>query len=125
MDANQLTDIIIESAIKIHQAAGPGLFESVYEEILSFELNRRGIEVKRQFPIPVVYDGIQMGIGFRADLLVEDTVIVEIKSVESLARVHFKQVLTYLKLSEIKIGLLINFNEEILIKGLRRVVNDF
>lgn len=101
------------------------MLESVYEELLAYRLNKRGYTVRRQVPIPVVYENIKMEIGFRADLIIEDSVIVEIKSVESLAPVHHKQLLTYLKLTAITVGLLINFNEGLLKDGLKRIVNNF
>lgn len=104
---------------------GPGLFESVYEEILHYELLKRDLYVQRQVDIPVFYDDLKMNIGFRADLIVEREVIVEIKSVENLNPVHFKQLTTYLKLSGCPVGLLINFNESLLKEGIRRVVNNF
>ncbi|MBS1667305.1 MAG: GxxExxY protein [Bacteroidetes bacterium] len=125
METNEITGIIIEESIQIHSNLGPGLFESVYEEILFYRLGKRGFEVLRQVPIPVYYEEIKMEIGFKADLIVEDTVIIEIKSVENLSPVHYKQLLTYLKLTEIKVGLLINFNEELLKNGVKRIVNNY
>ncbi len=111
--------------MKIHTHLGPGLFESVYEEVLYFELTRRGFKVERQVPIPVIYDNIMMEIGFRSDLIVEKRVIVEIKSLEAIAPIHKKQLLTYLRLNNLRIGLLINFNELLLKKGITRLVNNF
>jgi GxxExxY protein len=99
------------------------LLESVYEAVLAAELERRGLRVKRQQPIPVVYEDVRLDIGFRADLIVEDKVIVEIKSVESIAPVHHKQVLTYLKVADKRLGLLINFNVDLIKEGIKRVVN--
>lgn len=125
MQINIITGIIIEEAIKLHNNLGPGLLESVYEEVLSHCLKGRGFIVKRQVPIPVFYDGIKMEIGFRADLIVNDCVIIEVKSVEMLAPVHHKQLLTYLKLTDISVGLIINFNEVLLKKGIKRIVNNF
>lgn len=123
MNENEIAKILFESALEVHRELGPGLFESVYEEILSYELTQRGLYVERQKAVPVYYKTVKMDVGFRIDLLVEEIVIVEIKSVEELARVHFKQVLTYLKLTKSKLGLLINFNEDLLKDGFRRVVN--
>lgn len=123
MNENEIAKILFESALEVHRELGPGLFESVYEEILFYELTQRGLYVERQKAVPVYYKEVKMDVGFRIDLLVEETVIVEIKSVEELARVHFKQVLTYLKLTKSKLGLLINFNEDLLKDGFRRVVN--
>jgi len=125
MQLNDITGEIVDAAIKIHNELGPGLFESVYEEILSFELEKRGLIIERQIPIPVHYENIKMEVGFRADLIVEKEVIVEIKSIDHIAPVHKKQVLTYLRLSNLKIGLLINFNEELLKNGITRLFNNF
>lgn len=118
------TGAVIEAAIKIHRVLGPGLFESVYEEVLEYELKKEGFIVERQVAIPVCYDGLVMDIGFRADLMVDKEVIVEIKSVETVKPVHKKQVITYLRLTGYKIGLLINFNEELLKDGLTRLINN-
>jgi GxxExxY protein len=125
MEINDITGIIIEEAIKIHSDLGPGLLESVYEEILSYQLSKRGLFVKRQTPIPVFYEEVKMEIGFRSDLIVENKVIVEVKSVESIAPVHPKVLLTYLKLTGITVGLLINFNESVLKNGIKRIVNNY
>jgi GxxExxY protein len=125
MHTNEITGIILEEAIKIHTNLGPGLFESVYEEVLFYRLTKRNLKVERQVPIPVFYEEVKMEIGFKADLIVEEEVIVEIKSIESLAPVHHKQLLTYLKLTTLKVGLLINFNEELLKNGIKRIVNNF
>lgn len=124
MFTNDITGEIVDAAIKVHKVLGPGLFESVYEEVMAYELTNRGMFVLRQKAIPVVYEGITMDVGFRADLLVEDEVIVEIKSVEAVKPVYKKQVLTYLRLTNNKIGLLINFNEELLKDGLTRLINN-
>lgn len=125
MEINDITGTIIEEAIKIPTDSGPGLLESVHEEILFYRLNKRGVTVKRQTPIPLYYEDIKMDIGFRSDLIVEDRVIVEIKSVESIAPVHPKILLTYLKLTGITVGLLINFNESVLKNGIKRIVNNY
>jgi GxxExxY protein len=123
MEINEVTAQIIDASIKIHSKLGPGLFESVYEEIVAYELEKRGLSFHRQVPIPVYYDGIKLELGFRVDFIVENLVIVEIKSVEKIAPVHKKQVLTYLSLTKKKIGLLINFNEELLKNGITRLFN--
>jgi len=125
MEINSITGAIIEEAIKIHTDLGPGLLESVYEELLSYRLNKRGFKINRQYPIPVYYEEVKMDIGFRADIIVDNTVIIEIKSVEVLAPVHFKQLLTYLKLTDLTVGLLINFNEALLKNGIKRIVNNY
>ena len=124
MIINDITGIIIEESIRIHKDIGPGLLESVYEEILFYRLKKRDLEVQRQVGIPVFYDGIKMEIGFRADLIVEDLIIIELKSIEELTPVHHKKLLTYLKLSDLKVGLLINFNEALLKNGIKRIVNN-
>ncbi len=124
MAENVISTIIVDKAYKIHIQLGPGLLESVYEEILYYELTKEGLTVERQKPIPVKWDGLKMNIGFRADLIVEDMVIVEIKSVEKVSPVHPKQLLTYLKVADMKLGLLINFNEKLIKNGITRVVNN-
>ena len=124
MHENDISKIIVDVCYKIHTTLGPGLFESVYEEILEHELINRGLKIKRQQAIPVVWDGIKFDHGFRADLIVENKVIIEIKSVEAIAPVHQKQLLTYLKLTDLKLGLLINFNEALIKHGIHRIVNN-
>jgi GxxExxY protein len=124
MEVNEITAQVIDASIKVHNQLGPGLFESVYEEVLAFELIKRGLFVERQVPIPVYYEELKMEVGFRADLIVEKMVIVEVKSIETVAPVHKKQVITYLRLTGLKIGLLINFNEELLKHGLTRLFNN-
>ncbi|MES2327991.1 MAG: GxxExxY protein [Bacteroidota bacterium] len=124
-EVNIIVKSILDACIKIHNELGPGLFESVYEQVLTYELNKRSLHVQRQKPIPVVYDGIKFGDGFRADLLIESTVIVEIKSIDQLAPVHFKQIHTYLKLSGVKNGVLVNFNVNLLKDGFFRRFNNF
>ena len=123
-DINNITGQILDSCIKIHNELGPGLFESVYEEILMYELIKRGLSVEKQRAIPITYENIKFEYGFRADLIIEKAVIIEIKSVEQLSPVHFKQIHTYLKLSNIKNGLLINFNVKLLKDGFNRVFNN-
>lgn len=123
MTENEIAKIVFDISLEMHRQYGPGLFESVYEEILFYELVQRGIVVERQKAIPVFHKEIKMEIGFRADLMIEKKVIVEIKSVEELAKVHYKQVITYLKLTNCKLGLLVNFNVDLIKDGFHRVVN--
>lgn len=123
MSENELSKIIVNKSFEIHKGLGPGLLESVYEDILSYELRKYGLVVSNQQSLPVIWKGIKMEQGFRADLIVENKVLVELKSVETLAPVFYKQVLTYLKITNIKLGLLINFNEPLLRDGIKRIVN--
>lgn len=123
MSENELSAIIVDTCFQIHVELGPGLLESVYEEILSYELRGKGLFVTRQQEIPVVWHENQLPLGFRADLIVENKVLIEIKSIETIAPVHQKQVLTYLKLTGLKLGLLINFNEALIKNGITRIVN--
>lgn len=119
-----LTEAIIGAALDVHRALGPGLLESAYTACLAFELVDRGMNVRRQVPVPIVYRGHDLGLGYRLDLLVEDQVIVEVKSVAQLDAVHTAQLLAYLKLSSRRVGLLINFNVKWLVNGgVRRIVN--
>jgi len=124
MTENEISKIIVDCAFKIHTTIGPGLLESVYEAVLTYELENRGCRVIRQQAIPVVYESVHLEVGFRADLIVNDKVIVEIKSVEAISPVHLKQLRTYLILGDRKLGLLINFNVELIKDGIRRVVNN-
>lgn len=123
MTENELSKIIVDTCYRIHVELGPGLFESVYEEILTYELMQKGLIVSRQQGIPVVWKEIKMEMGFRADLIVENKVLIEIKSVEAIAPVHQKQVLTYLKLTGLKLGMLVNFNEALIKNGITRIVH--
>ena len=124
MHENEIAKIIVDCAFKIHNVLGPGLLESVYQAALAFELRKRGLQVQTEHPIPVVYEEVRLELGFRADLLVESKVIVEIKSIEALAPVHGKVLLTYLRLADKRLGILINFNVELIKNGIRRVVNN-
>jgi len=124
MTENELSKVIVDVAYKVHTKLGPGLLESVYEEILYYEFVKHGFHVERQRAIPVIWDNLKMEIGFRADLIIENKVIIEIKSVELVAPVHAKQLLTYLRITGIKLGLLINFNEELIKDGIRRIANN-
>jgi len=123
MTENEIAKQIVDVAYKIHTTFGPGLFESVYETVMAYELVNRGLKVVRQQAIPVVWENVHLEAGFRADLIVENKVIIEIKSVENLAPVHRKQLLTYLRLTGRKLGLLINFDTELIKDGIARVVN--
>jgi GxxExxY protein len=120
-----ITEKIIGCAIKIHKALGPGLLESAYEECLCYELSKVGLNVERQKALPLVYEEIKLDCGYRVDVLVENKVVVEIKSVDSLTDVHLAQVLTYLKLGDKRVGLLMNFNVSKMSFGIKRVVNKY
>jgi len=124
MNENELSYKIIGAAMELHKTLGPGLLESVYEVALAYDLKEIGLEVKTQVPMPLVYKEVKQEIGYRIDLLVENKVIVEIKSIENLAPVHFAQTLTYLKLADKKLALLINFNTKLLKDGIHRIVNN-
>jgi len=122
---NRLSNVIIGGALRVHEEVGPGMLESAYEACLMFELLDRGLCVEREKPLPLIYRGQRLDCGYRLDLLVEDAIIVEVKSVERLERVHSAQLLSYLKQSNLKLGLLINFNVKWLQDGIKRVVNGF
>lgn len=125
MNENEISRIVVNTCYNIHKEYGPGLFESVYEEICCYELTKEGLSFKRQSGIRVIHEGVDMGIGFIPDVVVDDKVIVELKSVETLAEVHYKQVLTYLRLTGNKLGLLVNFNVNLVKDGIHRIVNNF
>jgi GxxExxY protein len=120
---NEIAKIVVDASFHIHKRLGPGLLESVYVRILDYKLTKRGLRVRREVPIPFRYDDIEFDEGFRADLIVEDIVILELKSVEHTAPVHKKQVITYLKLTEMKLGLLINFGAPLIKDGIFRLAN--
>ena len=122
---NGLTDRIIGAAIEVHRATGPGLMESAYEECLCYELSQVGLAFKRQLPLPISYKGVKLDCGYKMDIVVEDQIVLELKTVDTLLPIHAAQLLTYLKLSGKPIGLLLNFNEPTLKKGLKRLVNHF
>lgn len=124
MTENELSYKIIGIALELHRNLGPGLLESSYENAFAYDLKQTGLKVKQQVPMPFMYKDIKMDIGYRLDLIVQNKVIIEIKSLENLAPVHYAQVLTYLKLSDLKLGLLINFNTKILKNGIHRIVNN-
>ena len=123
MTENEVAKIIVDCAYKVHTTLGPGLLESVYEAALAYELGTRGLQTERQKPLPVVYENVRLEEGFRADLVVSGLIIVELKSVEAVAPVHKKQLLTYLRLAYKRLGLLINFGEARIKNGISRVVN--
>ena len=123
MHENEIARQVVDAAYKIHVRFGPGLLESAYEAMLAHELRERGLRVTQQEPIPVVYDGVRLEVGYRADLIVEDKVIVELKSVEQVAPVHKKQLLTYLKVADKRLGLLVNFGAALIKYGITRIVN--
>src|SRR5215467_5035121 len=122
MTANEVSHVIITAAMRVHSALGPGLLESAYEACLAHELRKAGLKVEIQVGLPVVYDGIRLDLGYRIDMLVNDLVIVELKSVEEISRVHVAQVLSYMKLSKKQLGLIINFNVLRLKDGIKRLV---
>jgi len=124
MYENEISKIVIGTAIQLHKTLGPGLLESVYENALSFDLREKGLSVRQQVPMPFEYKWLKQEIGFRIDIMVDNQVLIEVKSVENLAPVHFAQTLTYLKLSGLKLGLLINFNSKLLKEGIHRLVNN-
>jgi len=123
-EINQLTEKIIGAAIEVHRALGPGLLESAYEACLVYELSERGLKVEAQKPVPLVYKAVSLDCGYRLDVLVEDTVIVEIKSIDRIMPIHRAQVISYLKLTGLPIGLLINFNVKLLKLGIERIAGD-
>lgn len=123
MDENEISKIVFESALKIHKVLGPGLLESAYEECLFYELKKYDLKVEKQKQLPLIYEEVRLDVGYRIDIIIEDKFIVEVKSVEALTDVHLAQLLTYLRLSNCKLGLLINFNVSLLKNGVRRVIN--
>lgn len=123
MDLNEISGLIVDRSIAIHRKLGPGLLESVYQRILAYELRKAGLQVETEAPVPVEWDGNVIDESYRGDLIVNESVLVELKSVESLQAVHKKQVLTYLKLTGFRLGLLINFGAEVLKDGIHRIVN--
>ncbi len=125
MELNQISGKIIECSIKVHRALGPGMLESAYEACLLYELHKAGFKAEKQVTLPIIYDGVKIDAGYRIDLMVENEVIVELKAVDKLHPVHKAQLLSYLKLSDKRLGLLINFNVKLLMDGVQRVVNNF
>jgi len=123
MNENEIGKIVVDSAVRLHKDLGPGLLESVYEVLLAHELEAKGLKVSRQVPIPIKYNGIKFDEGFRVDIIVDGKVILELKSVESTSKAHKKQVLTYLKLTNVKLGYLLNFGESLMKDGITRFIN--
>jgi GxxExxY protein len=123
MNENEIAKLVVDAAVKVHSKLGPGLLESVYENVLAKELERRGLSVMRQVPVPIHYEDLTFDEGFRADIIVEGKVILELKSVEQLAKVHHKQLFTYLKLADKRLGLLLNFGAELMKDGIKRIAN--
>jgi len=123
MTHNEIARIVVGVALDIHRKLSPGLLESVYQTVITYELEKHNLKVEKEVPIPVVWEDVRMELGFRADLLIENKVIIEIKSLEVLSPVHFKQLLTYLRIADKRLGILINFGEELLKDGIHRVVN--
>jgi GxxExxY protein len=123
MTENELSKIVFDAALKVHQNLGPGLLESAYEECLFYELNKTGLNVQKQQPLPLIYEDVKLEVGYRVDIIIENKLIVEIKAVDALNDVHLAQVLTYLKLSNCKLGMLINFNVTLVKNGIKRVIN--
>ncbi len=124
MTHNELTGLIVDVALDVHRRLGPGLLESVYLHVLAYELEKRGLRVEKEVPIPVIWETVHLDVGFRADLIVGGMVILELKSVEAVAPVHKKQLLTYLRLTNMRVGLLLNFGAELMKDGIFRVVNN-
>jgi GxxExxY protein len=123
MNENEISNIVIGAAIKVHKVLGPGLLESAYEECLNYEIKKLGLQIQKQKALPLIYEEVKLDCGYRIDLIVENKLIIEIKAVEFLNDVHVAQLLTYLKLSKINLGLLINFNVTVLKNGIRRIIN--
>lgn len=124
MDENAVAKQVVDAAFLVHTTLGPGLLESAYRRVLAYELSKRGLRVQHETPIPVVYDGLTFDEAFKADLMIENLVVVELKSVEAIAKVHKKQLLTYLKIANNRLGLLINFNELLIKNGITRIANE-
>jgi len=123
MNENEIANKVIGCAIEVHRKLGPGLLESAYQECLFYKIQKEGLFVQKEFPMPLVFEEVKLECGYRIDLLVENKLVIELKSVESLNDVHLAQTLTYMKLGEFKLGLLINFNVALLKQGIRRVIN--
>jgi GxxExxY protein len=123
MTENEIAKIVFNEALKVHKELGPGIYESAYEECLFYELQKTGLKVEKQKPLPLIYKEVKMEVGYRVDIMIENKFIVEIKAVDKLSDVHLAQILTYLKLSKCKLGMLINFNVTLLKNGVKRVIN--
>lgn len=123
MTENELSKLVFDAALKVHKALGPGLLESAYEECLFYEIKKSGIWVEKQKPLPLIYEEVRLEVGYRIDIMLENKLIIEVKSVDALNDIHLAQILTYLKLGNCKLGLLINFNVMLIKDGVKRVVN--
>ena len=123
-DLNGLTSAIIGAAIEVHRNLGPGLLESAYESCLLWELRQQGLKVEPQVPVPIRYKGLQLDAGYRIDILVQDKVIVELKATDKIQPIHTAQVLTYLKMTDVKVALILNFNVELMRSGIKRIINE-
>ena len=124
MTENELSKIVFDASLKVHKVLGPGLLESVYEECLFYELKKTNLSIEKQKPLPLMYEEVKLEIGYRVDIMVENKLVIEVKAVEALNDIHLAQVLTYLKLSNCKLGMLINFNVTMIKNGIRRAVNN-
>jgi len=124
MTENEISRVVFDCALKVHKSLGPGLLESAYEECLYYELKKTNLRVEKQKPLPLIYEDVKLEVGYRVDLIIDNKVIIELKSVEALNDIHLAQVLTYLKLSDCKLGMLINFNVTLIKNGIKRVVNN-
>jgi len=124
-ELNRLSSVVIGCAIEVHKVLGPGLLESAYQQCLAWELRRQGLSVKEQVPVPIRYKELEVSNAYRLDILIEDELIVELKAADKIEPVHVAQMLTYLKVSGLRLGLLLNFNVEVMKKGIKRVVNNF
>jgi GxxExxY protein len=123
MSENEISKIVFDCALKVHKALGPGLLESAYGECLFYELNKTGLKIEKQKPLPLIYEDVVLDVGYRIDIIIEGKFIVEVKSVSALNDIHVAQILTYLKLSNCKLGYLINFNVKLIKDGIKRVIN--
>ena len=123
MTENEISKLVFDCALKVHQNLGPGLLESAYEECLFYELSKTGLKIEKQKPLPLIYEDVKLEVGYRIDIMIENKFIIEIKAVDALNDVHLAQVLTYLKLSNCKLGMLINFNVTLIKNGIRRIIN--
>jgi GxxExxY protein len=124
MEQNEVSGVILDACIHIHNTLGPKLLESLYERVLAYELRKRGLKVETQVPVAVVYDGRRFDDGFRMDMLVEDKIIIELKSIDKVQKVHMKQLMTYLRLADKRLGLMVNFGEERMMDGFKRLANN-
>ncbi len=123
MHEDEIGTVVVDCAVRLHRELGPGLFESVYETLLAHLLQKEGFDIQRQVPVPIQFDGLRFDEGFRADMIVENKVLLELKSVETLSKVHHKQLLTYLRLTDLKVGYLLNFGDKLMKNGISRIIN--